>query len=118
MGLFQRACETYDRAISTADYTGKSFPLAPVAHVTKQAEVEITIDGSGRFMAARRRLTVRPAGKKGKDVELEPKIVMPVTEASLSRSGTGTSNRPHYLCEQVRFLDPSNDGYVPFVDQL
>lgn len=118
MGLFQRACETYDWAISTADYTGKSFPLAPVAHVTKQAEVEITVDGSGRFMAARRRLTVRPAGKKGKDVELEPKIVMPVTEASLSRSGTGTSSRPHYLCEQVRFLDPSNDGYVPFVDQL
>jgi CRISPR-associated protein Csd1 len=105
MGLLQKACETYD---THADRIGVAHsgqePLAPVSHTITSADIEIVINSNGEF-------------QKASNVEnTEPKIIIPVTEASLSRT---SAVAPHPLCEQLKYLIPSNEKhYGAYVTQL
>lgn len=103
MGLMQKAVETYD---CFADIAGIEFEnratLAPIGHITVTAPLEITLDGEGRFLAAR-------AVDKS-----EPKIVIPVTETSAGRTSSGAA--PHPLTDQLGYLSllnkQKNEAYV------
>ena len=97
MGLFQKACETFD---TFQDMIGKQIegqePLAPCSHSVIRADLEITIDQDGRFVAA------RAVDKK------EPKIIIPVTEESAKRSSTNIA--PHPLCDKLKYLASYNES--------
>ena len=102
MGLMQRAVETYD-CMEKAGYVGKLREghevLAPVSHWVKSADIEITIDDAGTFVTARR-------------ME-EEKIIIPVTEDSLGRSGTTAKMKPHPLCDQLKYIAAEENYYIP-----
>ena len=77
MGLFQKAYETYEAM--KGRYCGQYIDgiyevLAPVSHSLTSSDIEITLDNTGKFCAT------RCVEKK------EPKIIIPVTEASASRT--------------------------------
>ena len=77
MGLLQRAIETYDaNARLVGVYPEGHEPLAPVGHLLTSAGIEITLNGQGELLAAR------------KVEKNEPKILIPVTENSGGRSST------------------------------
>lgn len=118
MGLFQQAVRTYDAMLPLVDYGSDSFPLAPVAHTVKYADIEVILDKSGNFVSARERVTA-VISDSGKTVMVpEPKIVIPVTEQSLGRTANA-ARLPHYLCDQILYLDPSNDvSYGAYLSQL
>ena len=109
MGLFQKACETFD---IFQDMIGKQIegqePLAPCSHSVIRADLEITIDQDGRFVAA------RAVDKK------EPKIIIPVTEESAKRSSTNIA--PHPLCDKLKYLASYNESsqkrYQVYIEQL
>ena len=109
MGLFQKACETFD---TFQDMIGKQIegqePLAPCSHSVIRADLEITIDQDGRFVAA------RAVDKK------EPKIIIPVTEESAKRSSTNIA--PHPLCDKLKYLASYNESsqkrYQVYIEQL
>lgn len=106
MGLFQKAVETYDVHESLAGVIeeGKE-PLAPVGCITTAAEYEITVNAKGVFVEA------RAVDKK------EPKILIPATEKSASRSSTNLD--PHPFCDQLKYLLPTNNElYTKYVKQL
>lgn len=93
MGLLQKAVETYD---AMAHRAGKVFeketePLAPISHITTQANIEITLDQDGNFISA------RTVGKE------EPKIIIPVTEKSAGRTSAPCA---HPLCDQLGYVAP------------
>lgn len=117
MGLFQQACITYD-AMAPVTKLGDRFPLAPVSHTVKQADIEITIDDNGRFQSARLRQVKSVKQKDGTWLQAEPMLVIPVTEQSLGR-GVGSEKFPHYLCDYVLYLNPENEvAYQAYVSQL
>ena len=105
MGLFQKAYETYENHRHMVGVLGETKePLAPIAHIITSAQIEIELDRNGKFIRA---VTV------GKD---EPKIIIPVTEAS---SGRTSGVCPHPLCDQIGYLSPKNDKkYDAYVKQL
>lgn len=105
MGLMQRALETYESHAEFASQNREGAAmLAPVAHSVASANLEITLDGDGRFVHA---------AAVDKD---EPKIVMPVTESSAGRT-SGLCAHP--LCEQLGYLMPENEKkYALYVQQL
>lgn len=94
MGLLQRAVETYDanRRLIGAYHNGCD-PLAPIGHVLTSANIEITLDARGSFLAARK-------VEKG-----EPKILIPVTEESGGRTSGLVA---HPLCEQLKYVARTN----------
>lgn len=105
MGLFQKACETYD---TFQDWIGKPIegkePLAPCSHSVTRADLEITIDQNGRFVAA------RAVDKKA------PKIIIPVTEESAGRT-SGICAHP--LCDQIKYIAPyDGQRHSQYVDRL
>lgn len=105
MGLFQKAYETYD---TFQDMVGKQIegrePLAPCSHTVTRADLEITIDQDGRFVAA------RVVDKK------EPKIIIPVTEESAGRT---SGIYAHPLCDQVKYIAPyDKQRHSQYVDHL
>ena len=103
MGLLQRAIETYDNMVSLAgiEREGKE-PLAPVAHNTARASIEITLDENGNFIDA---------------AKCDRKIVIPVTESSAGRSGKIIS--PHPLCDQLSYITTSNsEKHEVYLKQL
>ena len=86
MGLLQKAVETYDANLSLVGvYRDGHEPLAPVGHTLTNANIEITLDQSGIFLAAR------------KVDKAEPKILIPITEESGGRTSTGAKKQPHPL---------------------
>lgn len=87
MSWIQKLYETYEQTalMPTED---KSQPW-PVAHFSKRAHVEIVIDESGQF---------RRVKKLG---ATESATIIPVTEASLGRSGSKIA--PHPLCEETSY---------------
>lgn len=91
MGLFEKAIETYD---AHASLVGKVIEghlmLAPISHIVTRADLEITLDTAGKFIAARK------VDKK------EPKIPIPVTERSTARSGKTPPAHP--LCDQLSYI--------------
>ncbi len=101
MGLLQRAIETYDANQHLAgEYREGHTPLAPVGHLLTSANIEVTIDCDGKFLAARR-------VDKG-----EPKVIIPVTEDSAGRT-SAAAKMPHPLCEQLKHLTAENNYYLP-----
>lgn len=89
MGLLQKALETYEAMESLAgEYEEGKEPLAPVCHIVTRAQIEITINAEGKFIAA------RPADK-------DQKIIIPVTEDSAGRTSKPAA---HPLCEQIGYL--------------
>ena len=95
MGLLQKAVETYDCFAHIAGTEIENqVMLAPIAHTTVNAELEITLNYNGSFLIAR-------AVDK-----TEPAIVIPVTENSMGR--TSTQIAPHPLTDQLCYLAPYN----------
>ena len=106
MGLLQKAVETYD-ANSTliGVYRDGHEPLAPIGHTLTNANIEITLDQAGTFMAARR------------VDKFEPKILIPVTEQSGGRSSTGAKKHPHPLCDQIKYIIAEENYYIPKLEE-
>ena len=111
MGLFQKAYETYEamKGRYCGQYIdGMCEALAPVSHCLTSSDIEITLDKTGKFCATR-------------CVEkTEPKIIIPVTEASAIRT-SGAASCPHGLCEQLKFFiaEKQNDkNENPYMEQL
>jgi len=92
MGLMQQAVATYNANLQIVGvYMEGHDPLAPVGHTLTGSNIEITINRTGNFLSARR-------------VEKsEPKILIPVTEASGGRSGTKAYTNPHPLCDALKY---------------
>ena len=91
MGLMQKALETYDAMSAWVGVAVENREtLAPVAHITTKAKIEITLDADGSFVQAR---------------AVDEKIVVPVTEKSAGRT---SGSAAHPLCEQVEYLLPTN----------
>lgn len=104
MGLFQKALETYDAMEKFAGvYAEGQEPLAPIAHIVTKAQIEITIDVDGRFVAARA-------------ADKDQKIIIPVTEKSVGR--TSTTIAPHPLCEKLKYLLDQDKKYEAYIEQL
>ena len=94
MGLLQRAIETYDaNAALVGVYRDGHEPLAPIGHILTSANIEITLNAQGKFLAARK------VDKK------EPKILIPVTEES---SGRTSGLAAHPLCDQLKYVANTN----------
>lgn len=92
MGLMQKAVETYDANASLVGvYREGHEPLAPIGHTLKAANIEITLDQAGGFLAAR------------KVDKSEPKILIPVTEESDGRTSAPAA---HPLCDQLKYVSP------------
>lgn len=105
MGLLQKACETYDCFAHLAGVAvDGSETLAPISHILTAAQIEITLDRDGTFVAAR-------AVDKS-----EPKIVIPVTEDSAGRTSAPC---PHPLCDQLCYLAKyDEEKHSLYVQQL
>lgn len=94
MGLLQRAIETYEaNADLVGVYREGHEPLAPVGHLLTGADLEVTLNAQGTFLAAR---------SVAKD---EPKILIPATEESAGRT-SGLAAHP--LCDQLKYVAGTN----------
>lgn len=101
MGLMQRAIETYDNNKKRVGiYTEGGEPLAPIGHVLTKADIEITLNKDGDFLAARRR------------DKSEPKILIPVTEESGGRSSTKAIEHPHPLCDAYKYYSAEGNYFL------
>lgn len=102
MGLLQKAIETFDANPQLVGcYKEGREPLAPIGHILTSADVEITINHLGNLLSVRRI-------EKG-----EPKILIPVTEASGGRSGTKANTNPHPLCDGLKYLIAEENYFLP-----
>lgn len=72
-----------------AGKTAEGVPLSPVAHMTANAQIEIEINLNGKFCG------VHPVEKE------KSKTIIPVTEASASRS---SGDAPHPLCDNLTYV--------------
>ena len=94
MGLLQQAFKTYQAHDKEIGIIAENLePLAPISHLITRAQIEITIDGDGKFISA-----------SALDKKAE-KIIIPVTEESAGRT---SSPQPHPLDEQLSYLVPYN----------
>lgn len=81
--------QTYEANTQMAGKPAEGVPLSLVAHMTANAQIEITITQDGEF-------------KKAVSVEKEnAKTIIPVTEASASRS---SGDAPHALCDTLSYV--------------
>lgn len=105
MGLLQKAAETYDNFVQlVGEYQEDRDPLAPIGHLTKTAQIEITLTDRGEFVKA------VPLGKK---------VIFPVTIESAGRTGTAAAETPHPLVDKIFFLLPENVvGHEAYIAQL
>lgn len=83
MSWIQKLYETYNNSQSTigAETNDNEVPLLPICHTTQKAQIEIVLDGNGKFRRAR----VVP-----KD---EARTIIPCTESSGGRT-SGESAHP------------------------
>ena len=92
MGLLQKAIETYDANQELIGlYKEGCEPLAPVGFIVTNANIEITLDQTGNFLAAR------------KVDKSEPKILIPISEDSGGRTSKAVA---HPLCDQLKYVAP------------
>ena len=104
MGLMQRALETYDALAPkyAGVYIEGQVPLAPVAHITKRMNIEISIGLDGSFHSA----------KKTDEV-----VIIPSTDMAEKR--TSTAIAPYPLSENIGYLyEKNNEKYQKYVRQL
>lgn len=81
--------KTYEANVQMAGRPVEGVPLSLVAHMTANAQIEILIDEDGRFCGA------------CKIQKEDGKTIIPVTEASASRS-SGVA--PHALCDTLSYI--------------
>ncbi len=94
MGLLQKAVETFDANTALVGvYREDGDPLAPIGHTLTNANIEITLDKEGGFLAAR------------KIDKSEPKILIPITEESGGRTSKPVA---HPLCDQLKYVASKN----------
>ena len=105
MGLFQKACETYDTHASLAGVAGVGkSPLLPICHILQKAQIQITVDLDGGFVLAE---------EVDKD---DAKTIIPATEASASRT-YGIAAHP--LCDQVCYVSTANtEKHEDYIKEL
>lgn len=108
MGLLQKCCETYDNHLQFVGVIeGGKEPLVPIAHSMKNADLEITIDNKGVFVAA------QLIDKSQQDT------IIPVTIASGGRSGKDPAAHP--LCDKLQYMLKSdskkNKDYIEQLEQ-
>ena len=109
MQLLQKAIETYDKMshLAGVETAGQKVPLAPVGHDLRNVDIEITLDKNGDYIQASKK---------------EGKIIIPVTEKSAGRTGTGIF--PHPLCDQLCYValagktNNEKDKHKKYIDQL
>lgn len=109
MGLLQKAVETYDAMSHRAGivFEGEEEALAPVGHTLLEVQIKITLDQNGNFVTAH---------EMDKNAS---KIIVPVTEESAGRTSKATAERPHPLCDYLRYLLPQNQvEYSHYIAQL
>lgn len=87
MNWLQKLCDTYE-ACEGLDLPGK--PLAPIAHTTQQAHVEMVLDDEGAFLRA----SVLD--------KVDSTTLIPCTEESGGRAGSKPVNHP--LSDKLQYL--------------
>lgn len=103
MSIWQQAYSTYNAmeekhmGVYPAE---KGEPLCPVSHIITASQIEIILDAAGNFIRA-------VAVDKS-----EPKIIIPATEESAGRSGTKAIERPHPLCDMLKYIVADNHIYI------
>ncbi|MBR4907566.1 MAG: type I-C CRISPR-associated protein Cas8c/Csd1 [Acidaminococcaceae bacterium] len=97
MGLFQKACETYDTFAHLAGVPQEGkVTLLPISHIMQKAQIEITLDADGNFVRA------IPIDKA------DSKTVIPATVESAGRSGT--TKEAHPLSDQLEYVASINSA--------
>ena len=87
MSWMSQLYKTYERNIGKSQQD--EVPLTPVAHMNANAQVEITLNREGEFLAA------EVVDKK------ESVTLIPVTESS---SGRSSGVAPHALCDMLPYI--------------
>lgn len=105
MGLLQQAALTYDcHSAFVGEVREGHEILAPISHLVTRADIEITLNREGTFVAAR------------KVDKSEPKILIPATEGSAGRTSKPV---PHPLCDQLKYIAPyDGDRHAAYLEQL
>ena len=95
MGILQTAYKTYitHENLAGVSIEGKEM-LAPISHIVKNAEIEITISNDGNFLRS--------------EFKNNEKTIIPATIESANR----TSKIPHPLCDQLQYV--ASCGYDKF----
>ena len=91
LALLKTLADTYDVHAEQAGVIRNAQPvLLPLSHSTFNAQIEVTMDGEGNFIGAKKL-------DKGSDVV----TIIPVTEDSAARSSGIT---PHPLCDKLCYV--------------
>jgi CRISPR-associated protein Csd1 len=96
MSWIQKLYETYENCLSEVGKVSEDenrVPLLPISHTTQKAQVEVVLDGEGRF----KRANVVPKNLS--------RTIIPCTESSCGR--TGTKPPPHPLCDKIQYVYPN-----------
>lgn len=100
MSWMQRLYDTYEQCVSNPHFTQGMVPLLPVGHSSQQAHIAITLDPDGFFLRA------EEFGDK-------TRIIMPVTEKSLTGRTSGCA--PHPLADKIQYCAKDFPNFVPGV---
>ena len=102
MSWISELVKTYDNNAHLAgrdDVTGMKYMLPPVGHIVQNAQIEVTLDGKGKFLYA----SVLP--KKPKEAQ---QTLIPCTINSASR----THFSPHPLHDQIAYVARDYGDYI------
>lgn len=115
MGWMHKAYETYNNCQAAVGVVSgdDSVPLLPICHTTQKAQVEIVIDGKGKFKRAR----VVPRN--------EARTIIPCTEGS---GGRTSGEAAHPLSDKLQYVaqdyvehggqkEPYFDSYIEQLDR-
>lgn len=93
MSWIQKLSDTYDNCQASIGYADQQDqrPLLPICHITTQAQIEITLDGTGNFQRAK--LITDKA---------DSTTIIPSTESSAGRAGSKPENHP--LCDKLQYV--------------
>ena len=86
MSWISMLCETYERCDGVPQFEGE--PLPPLCHVYQQADIEVIINGDGKYRNAR--ILQRT----------ERRTSIACTEDSASRS---SDDAPHAICDKIQY---------------
>ncbi|MDE6220951.1 MAG: type I-C CRISPR-associated protein Cas8c/Csd1, partial [Lachnospiraceae bacterium] len=114
MAWLKTLADTYDVYSELAGVVkNDQAVLLPISHSTFNAQIEVTIDGNGNFVDAKKL-------EKGNDAV----TIIPVTEDSAAR---GNGNLPHPLCDKLCYIagdystytgDKKESYYEAYMEQL
>ncbi len=90
MSWIQKLHETYEQCAKAPQFANN--PPLPISHTTRQAHIEIVIDGQGNFRRGRARVIGRE----------DQTTLIPCTEESGGRSGKTPKNHP--LCDKLQYV--------------